>query len=273
MGTWGVGLYSSDDALELRASIRGVCRLPHSGDELVELLAELNPETRDPDNEGHATFWLVVADQLQRRGIPSVARKRALEIIADGTDLAMLAKLGMTDADLKKRKNLLESLADELRSPPPEKPRKTLKQPQPLLFRAGDVLVYRIDDQGNCCNPYLTGPLRASFKPVGWDGCVIVASGLALEYLAWYQIAPTRAPWKDRPTLVQIVARSDSARARVGTMSKSHVARMGLELLGTSMPPKLEPPSKELLVSTTAQDISAGNVLGRWLRPGTLQME
>jgi hypothetical protein len=273
MGTWGVGLYSNDDALDLRGSIRAVCRLPYGADELVELLAELNPEARDPDNEGHSTFWLVVADQFQRRGIRSMARKRALEIIADGTDLAMLAKLGMADADLAKRKRLLDALADELRSPPPEKPRKTLKKPQPLLFGAGDVLAFRIDDKGNCCNPYETDPVRANFKAVGWDGCVIVASGLAVEYLAWYLVAPTSAPWKDRPTLAQVVACIDRERVRVGTMSKSHVARMGLEPLGTSEPLKFAPPSKEHLVWTTAQDISAANVLSRWLSPGAIKMQ
>lgn len=272
MGAWGVSIYSSDDALDLRASIRAVCRLPYNGDKLVELLADLHSDARDPGKEGHSTFWLVVADQFQRRGIRSMARQRALEIIADGTDLAMFAKLGMADADLRKRKRLLDALGDQLRSLPPEKRRSTLKQPQPLLFGAGDVLVYRIDGQGNCCNPYLPDSTRASFKPVGWDGCLVVASGLALEYLAWYQLAPTRSPWKDRPTLSQIVARIDPARTRVGTMSRSRVARMGLELLGTSMPPKVPPPPKELVVSTTAQDIDAGNILSRWARPGALKI-
>jgi hypothetical protein len=221
MGAWGVSLYSSDAALDLRASIRAVCRLPHSGDELVELLADLNSDARDPGKEGHSMFWLVVADQFQRRGIRSVARQRALDVIADGTDLAMHAKLGMAHRDLRKRKRLLDALGDQLRSLPPERSRNTLKQPQSRLFSAGDVLVYRIDGQGNCCNPYLPDSMRASFKPVGWDGCLVVASGLALEYLAWYQLAPTRAPWKDRPTLSQIVARIDPARTRVGTTSRS----------------------------------------------------
>ena len=273
MGTWGVGVYSNDDAQDLRTAIRAVCQLPYGGDELIELLAELNPEVRDPKNEGHATFWLVVADQFQRRGIRSLARERALEIIAAGTDLAMLAALGMTDADLRKRERLLAALADELQSPPPDKPRKTLKKPQPVLFGAGDVLAYRIDDSGNCRNPYLTDPVLANFTPVGWDGCVIVASGLALEYLSWYQIAPTRAPWHDRPTLAQVVARITPARAAVGTMSKSHVARMGLELLGNSEPPKVPFPSKGLLVSTTAQDIGAANVLSRWLGERKVNIE
>jgi hypothetical protein len=273
MGTWGVGLYSNDDAQDLRSAIRAVCQLPYDGNELVELLAGLNPEVLDQKNEGHSTFWLVIADQFQRRGIRSVARERALEIIAAGTDLAMLAALGMTEPDLRQRKRLLAALADELREPPTEKPRKTLKKAQPVLFGPGDVLVYPIDDRGNCRTPHTTDPVLANFTPVGWDGCVIVASGLALEYLAWYQITPTRAPWHDRPTLAQIEARLNPARTRVGTMSKSHAARMGLELIGNTTPPKVPFPSKGTLVWTTAQNVGASNVLGRWLGEGELKIE
>jgi hypothetical protein len=268
MGTWGVGLYSGDDALDLRASISAVCRLPRDGDELIELLAELNPEARDPANEGHSTFWLVVADQLHRRGIHSGARSRALDIIASGSDLAMLARLGLTDADLRKRRRILDELAAELRSEPPEKPRKTLKKPQPLLFGAGDVLAFQVDERGNCYNPYKTDPVFANFKPVGWDGTMIVASGHALEYLAWYAVAPTSAPFKARPTLEQVTSRLELAKTRAGTLSKSHVARIGLERLGTAAAPKLAPPSKKYLVWTTAQDICASNHLSRWATPG-----
>jgi hypothetical protein len=267
MGTWGVGLYAGDDALDLRSSISAVCHLPYGGDQLVELLAELNPEASDPAKEGHSTFWLVVADQLHRRGIRSVARGRALDIIVSGADLEMLAKLGMTDADLRKRRRMLDELATELRSEPPAKPRKTLKKPQPLLFGAGDVLAFRIDRRGNCYNPYQTDPVLANFKPVGWDGTVIVGSGHALEYLAWYAVAPTSVPFKDRPTLEQVMARIQLAKAKVGTLSKSHVARIGLERLGTAVTPKLVPPSRKYLVSVTAQGICASNHLSRWGDP------
>jgi hypothetical protein len=271
MGTWGSGLYSDDYALDLRASIAALCRLPHSGDAIVDLLAELNPEAHDPDDDCHTTFWLVVADQLHRRGIRSQAQERALEIIANQTNLAALAKLDMAAEDLEERQRSLSALGDELRSPTAEKSRKTLKKPQPLLFGAGDVLVFPIDSRGNCYNPYMKNPALARFTPVGWDGCMVVASGRALEYLTWYQIAPTRDPWTNRPTLAEVVARIDPAQARVGTLSKVHVARMALELLGPSVPPKVDPPTKRLVVRTTARDISASNILNRWLAPGTVK--
>src|SRR5262249_36762986 len=156
------------------------------------------------NGDSDTTFWLVVADQLHRRGIPSRARERALEIIANRTDLGALAKLGMSAPDLKKRERFLNALGEELRSPPKAGSRKTLRKPQPLLFSAGDVLVFPIDSRGNCYNPYVTNPARANFTPVGWDGCVVVATGRALEYFSWYQIAPTRGLWKRRPSLVEV---------------------------------------------------------------------
>jgi hypothetical protein len=266
-----VGLYSNDDALDLRSSISAVCRLPYDGDQLVELLAELNPDARDPEREGHTTFWLVVADQFHRRGIRSEARERALAIIGKGTDLAVLAGLGMRETDLRKRRRLLDDLAVELHSPLKEKPRKTMKKPEALLFSAGDVLAFRIDDRGSCNNPYETNPRYAHFEPVGWDGCVILRSGLALDYLAWYQVGTTRAPWRERPTLEQVMTRI--VRSRVGTISKSHAARMGLERMGTTVPPKSEPPSKKILVWTTAQGICASNHLSRHLGPEGVRFE
>lgn len=81
--------------------LSAVCRLPIDGAEIVHLLCELEPVA--PDDEGYTTFWLVLADQLQRRGISSDARARALAIIDDGSDLAMQAELGMSDPDLRKR--------------------------------------------------------------------------------------------------------------------------------------------------------------------------
>ena len=274
MGTWGAGLYSSDDALDLRSSIAAVCRLPHDGDRLVELLSNLNPESRDATSEGHPTFWLVVADQFHKRGIRSVAQERALAIIADGSDLAMLAKLGMNDAGLRQRKRLLAELARELRSRPPEKPRNVMKKPQQLLFKSGDVLAFRIDDRGDCYNPYEPAPATAGFEPIGWDGCLILSCGLALEYFAWYEVGTTKAPWKKRPTLKQVIDRLDPERpTRAGTMSKSHVARMGLELLGNTPLQGVEPPPQEYLIGTTAQDISVANVLSRFASPGKVKFE
>ncbi len=99
MGAWGPGLYSNDFALDLRATLSAVCRLPVDGHEIVKLMGDLEPVSMVPDDEDHATFWLVVADQLQRRGISSEAQARAMVIIDDNSNHVMLEELG-TSAQL-----------------------------------------------------------------------------------------------------------------------------------------------------------------------------
>ena len=83
MGIWGSGLYAGDFAADLRAAVGAVARLPFDGDRLVEILSEVEPDaSRNPADEDHITFWLVVADQFARRGIVSPhAQARALAII------------------------------------------------------------------------------------------------------------------------------------------------------------------------------------------------
>lgn len=125
MGTWGPGLYSDDFALDLKAAISVVYRLPHDAPELVDLLIELNPAAAEPDDQDYTTFWLVSADQLQRKGIESDARLRALDIIENRTNLAVLEDLGMESGYLIKRERALDKLAQRLSEPPPQKQRRT----------------------------------------------------------------------------------------------------------------------------------------------------
>src|SRR5262245_8119147 len=144
MGFWGTALYAGDFALDLRATISAVARLPFDTDRLVEILCETEPgAANNPADEEHTTFWLVLADQFARRGIGSDrVRERALGIIAGGYDLTVLEKLGMKPADIRKRRAMLEQLKQRILSAPINKPRTTLKKPLPLLMEKGDVIVY-----------------------------------------------------------------------------------------------------------------------------------
>src|SRR5215831_18483474 len=106
MGTWGVALYSGDFAMDLRATIGAVVRLPFDPDRLVKILCETEPAAaNDPNDEEHTTFWLILADQFAKRGVASDRiREKALVIIAAADDIAMLEKRGMKPADIRKRR-------------------------------------------------------------------------------------------------------------------------------------------------------------------------
>src|SRR5437763_6729859 len=70
MGAWGPGLYSSDMAAAMRGVIKSALRLPFDEDRIVDILCEGEQKTAsDPDDEDHTTFWLVLADQFEKRGV------------------------------------------------------------------------------------------------------------------------------------------------------------------------------------------------------------
>lgn len=264
MGAWGPGLYSDDFALDLRATLVAVCRLPMDGAEILALLGDLEPVSRSADDEDYGTFWLVVADQLHRRGITSPARDRALAIIDDGSNLDMLAALGMSGADLNKRRRDLQKLRDTLRESPPAKPRKTLKKPQVLLLERGQVYVYPVDSRGNCVNPYMTDAIRPEFEPVGWGAFHVVATGHALGYLAWYELTRSGKIIRRRPNLRKAMAAIKPSRRGVGTLTRLHASRMQLELLGSVEPVSAPAPEESATIRVMASDISIANLLSLW---------
>ena len=280
MGVWSTGLYSGDFALDLRSSIRAIARLPYDGDRLIEILCETEPAAANSaEDEDHSTFWLVAADQFAKRGIVSErARETALKIIDDGSDLAMLEKLGMDPAGLRKRTKVLEELRARITAPPSGKPRSVLKKPQPYLMEVGDVLIYPTCD-GNGINPYFA---RREQDPSwttqdGWSAAVIVNHGRAFDFLAWYRPLTLVAALKDKPTLADLLGELTWAFDRAGTCSVSHFKKMELEKIGVVpidwnklvlIPGAMRPGT-----SAAINDISIANAFRRTSELGLSRME
>ena len=235
MGVWGTGLYSSDFALDLREAIKAVLRLPFEGDKLLQLLCDLEPSSaNDPNDEDHCTFWLVVADQFAKAGVQSErANEKALHFIDSGSDLAMLTRLGMDAADLKKRAKVLASLREFLSAPPVlARHRRVLKKPQTLLFSVGDTLIYPTS-LGRC----RTGlserfQLVPAWKQDGWDAAIIVRTGLAFDFLAWYLPLVLDSPLAEKPDLAGIRAAPNWSLRSPGSCSTADVRSLGLEKIG-----------------------------------------
>jgi hypothetical protein len=234
MGVWSTGLYSGDFALDLRSTIRAVARLPYDGDKLVEILCETEPAASgDPQDEDHTTFWLVAADQFAKRGIVSLrARESALRIIDTGSDGAMLQKLGMDPAGLRKRRRVLEELRERITGPLVGKPRTVLKKPQSYLMEVGDVLVYPTCE-GTSINPYFASKERdRSWKGQdGWSVTVIVDRGRAFDFLVWYRPL-IAAAMTEKPTMLALRGVPSWKLERAGTCSASHFKKMELEKIG-----------------------------------------
>jgi hypothetical protein len=236
MGTWGAALYSGDFAMDLRATIGAVVRLPFDPDRLVDILCETETAAaHDPHNEDHTTFWLVLADQFVKRGMSSDrVRETALGIIAAADDIAMLEQRGMKPADIRKRRRLLDELRARIVATPVDKPRTVLKKPQPLLMDRGDVIVYPTCD-GRCINPYLgskalntrytkDGP--APWMQNGWAAAVIIDCGRAFDFLSWYRSLTIASARPQKPTL-------DSLRRRLATGTAGDLLAHALQQNGT----------------------------------------
>lgn len=242
MGFWGTALYAGDFAMDLRATISAVVRLPFGPDRLVEILCETEPAAaNNPTDEEHTSFWLVLADQFAKKGIVSDrTRETALEIISADEDLAMLAKLGMKPADIRKRRKMLEQLRKRILSAPINKRRTVLKTPQPLLMETGDVIVYPTCG-GKCINPYFAskelsrqytkdGPLP--WMQDGWAAALIIDCGRAFDFLAWYRPLTAAEARREKPSLESLLGAVLWKLELPGTCSPGHFKKMELQKIG-----------------------------------------
>ena len=237
MGAWGVGLYSDDYAMDLRSTVGAVSRLPFGPTELLGILRQSEGKVADdPADSDHTVFWLVVADQFHKRGLDCPeAQERALAIVACDDDLAAMAKLGMEEKSLSKRRAMLAALAAALGEPLPSKPRKVLKAPQPLVLEVGEAVAYPVNERGDAINPYLVGkpwPIAKSWKQAAWGAFVIIECGHVFDYLAWYQPLCLAEPRAEKPTLAELWKPRPWVKRNVGTLSARHARLMEFDTLG-----------------------------------------
>ena len=281
MGVWGTGLYSGDFAMDLRSTVVAVVRLPFDAERLVDILCETEPTSaNNPNDEEHTTFWLILADQFAKRGIASDrVREKALSIIDGAEDVAMLEKLGIKPADIRKRRRLLDELRSRIVAATVDKPRTVVKKPQPLLLEMGDVIVYPTC-AGRCINPYFAskeldkqytkqGPVP--WAQDGWAAAVIIDCGRAFDFLSRYRPLTIAGARSEKPAL-------DSLRGDVvwrlelpGTCSPAHFKKMELEKIG-SLPVDPEKvrnvfPDLRPGISAAVSDISIANRLNA-AKPG-----
>ena len=234
MGSWGTGLYADDFALDLRSDIAGIARLPVDGDEILALLRSSYGElAEDPRSEEYPRFWLVLADQFQRRGIDCpVVTGKALDLIDGGADYGTHAALGMPENALRKRAAVVAELRARLLAGPSSRRRSTLSKPQKLIMHPGEVFAYPTSG-GEPFNPYITPAIEKLYKwnQDGWAALLILKSEIAYGYLAWYCPLVVRREIREKPTL-ESLANEPWTRRNPGTCSPSHFKRLRLEPLG-----------------------------------------
>jgi hypothetical protein len=237
MGACGVGLYSGDYAMDLRSTVSAIARLPFEPAELLAILRQSESGAADdPTDSDHTVFWLVVADQFHKRGLECPeARERALAIVAGDEDLAAMARLGMDENSLAKRRATLEALAAAVKAPLLDKPRKVLKAPQPFVLEVGEAVAYPVNERGEPINPDLVGkpwPIAKSWKQAGWGAVVILERGRVFDYLAWYQPLILAQSSAEKPSAADLWAPRPWLRRNVGTLTARHARQMEFATFG-----------------------------------------
>ncbi|MFM1815286.1 MAG: hypothetical protein RLZ98_1981 [Pseudomonadota bacterium] len=188
MGAWGAGLYQCDAAADLKDAIARVVRLPLSPGELAAILIDRNPAALDPADEDHSIFWLVLADQFHRFGIEErSALNRAVTIIDDGRDDAIMAELEMGEKDRAKRRMVLAALKGKWSAANSKRAKRhILKAPEPFVVGVGEIWTFPAQD-GNPPNTYMPGAwIDRNFQPNGWAAFAVAANR---HQLGWFAVS------------------------------------------------------------------------------------
>lgn len=245
MGAWHGGLYDSDFALDLRATIKAVLHAPLDEN---DLLAEINAAIGDcTDGIDSLDYWLVLADQLERCGMPRRdIFERAIAIVETGEDTAMLDDLGSDPRAIARRRRETAKLVERLRSPRPEKPRRVLAKPQPLLLEPGEAIAWPTD-RGNSINPFVPEESLwklGGFTQDGWGFGIVTDAGHQFRVLAYYAVQVLKWRRVERPS-PDLAIHCPRGFHHYGTMAEVHLKRARVERLGrvpaAAIGPPLEP--------------------------------
>jgi hypothetical protein len=278
MGAWGGGLYDSDFARDLKGTIDAVLRAPLSEDEiLAEIWAAQGAGAGDIDA---LDYWLVLADQLERRGIrrPEIF-ERALAIFETGEDVARLEELAAGPTTIARRRKETAKLVARLRDPRPAKKRRPLKEPQTLLLEPGEALTWPTD-KGNSINPYVAAHLLwklGGFTRDGWGFGIVTNAGHQFHVLAWYAVQVLKWRRAEKPSS-ELAVHCPRADHHYGTLSELHLQRAGVERVGRVPDAALEPkPSPSMIECESRRavlrDIGLTGAFGldawnTWILPG-----
>lgn len=235
MGTWGAALYEDDEASDLKNTLAALVKVPGDGERLLSCLKEMCGAP-DPASEEGIVFWLVVADQFERRGIRCAeAASTALEILDSGADLARVRAQGADAVFVKKRTRVLDELRGRLQAPRPPRRETRPRKPPDLVLDAGELYAFPTM-RGNAWHPYRLAD-AGPFTPDGWGAMVVLATGRAFEWLPWVAlasltVAPDPQPTLDDALAASLIPRADTDGAGRFVPKRAHLVGMQAERIG-----------------------------------------
>jgi hypothetical protein len=232
---WGTGLYDDDAAADLRDAIALVTKVPAGGEKLLQILRDMHGAIDVGDVDGQ-TFWLVMADQFERRGIACAeVTDNAISIVVEGRNLEALKALGADQPTLRKRTKVLTELLGRLRAPRPPKVRNAPRKPPEMILAAGEVFAFPAM-RGVASRPW-RAPSDGPFIPDGWGALVVLSTGRAFDWLPWCAVAsltvdPTRVPSLDEAVQACLIYHLQTDGAARCVPRRSEIRKMDLKPLG-----------------------------------------
>lgn len=141
MGAWGPALFSDDTACDVREDYRECIGNGLSGPEATDRLClEWQSSIDDPDDG--SVFWLALAATQWNCGrLEDRVRVKALEIIAGGENLNRWQDQPQL---LKKRKEVLAKLKEQLESPQPPEKRIAKRFCDSCEWEVGEMIGYQL---------------------------------------------------------------------------------------------------------------------------------
>lgn len=142
MGTWGVGIFSDDEACDIRDEFRRLIADDVEPDQAAKRLAKDHLSISSLKAE-RAVFWMALAATAWRCGrLTEDVKKRALDYIEKGADLYLWQE--EAPKQVKKREATIQKLRDQLLTPQ-RKPTRIRKFTYvDLGWNAGDAIAFRL---------------------------------------------------------------------------------------------------------------------------------
>jgi hypothetical protein len=230
--TWGVSLYADDSAADLRKTMGALADMPVSGERLLEILLANHHDSAALEDSGGPTFWLVTADQFERRGIRCAeVFEKAKEIAATGADHRDFESRGASPADLRKRDAVVAALIERISHPRPERPLPRAKKPPPFVVEVGQVYSFPIMGI-SARNPYGSEGTTPWFEPDGWGAMLVALRRRVFDWIPVCGVASLTVEAIREPTLDDALAAQVVDPCSLCVPRRSHLKHMRAKLLG-----------------------------------------
>jgi len=147
MGVWGTGISSNDTFADTYEQFIELYNEGGTSSEITSKLIEENKNDLETIPEDAPNFWYAVAKaQWECKALELSVLERVEYYIQSGEDLKIWKELGGTPADLAARKIVLEKFLTKLKTERKSPRLRRRKKLYDSVFRAGDCLVYRMEN-------------------------------------------------------------------------------------------------------------------------------